>query len=94
MATDKKICLAMFEMFFTDVPKEFYPDIFETIQEHCDIPTITSYSRKDIEKLFKENKWNLQEIYTLNNMEFQRKGKYKYFHTPSDGWIQIVIGNI
>jgi len=27
-------------------------------------------------------------------MEFQRKGKYKYFHTPSDGWIQIVNGNI
>jgi hypothetical protein len=33
MATDKKICVAMFEMFFADVPKEFYPDIFETIQK-------------------------------------------------------------
>ena len=78
-----------------DIDRRKIPrDIFETIQDHCDISTITSYSRKDIEKLFNENKWNLQEIYTLNNMEFQRKGKYKYFHTPSDGWIQIVNGNI
>ncbi len=33
MATDKKICLAMFDMFFTDVPKDFYPDIYASIQK-------------------------------------------------------------
>ena len=33
MATDKKICLAMFTMFFNDVPKEFHPDIYASIQK-------------------------------------------------------------
>jgi len=33
LPTDKKICLAMLEMFMKDVPKEFYPDIFATIKK-------------------------------------------------------------
>ena len=33
MPTDKKICTAMLEMFFNDVPKEFHPDIYATIQK-------------------------------------------------------------
>jgi Peptidase S46 len=32
MPTDKKICLAMLNMFYADVPKEFHPDIYATIQ--------------------------------------------------------------
>jgi hypothetical protein len=33
METDKKICIAMMEMFYKDVPEEFYPDVFTTIQK-------------------------------------------------------------
>jgi hypothetical protein len=33
METDKKICKAMLEMFFEDVPKDYHPDIFTTIQK-------------------------------------------------------------
>jgi hypothetical protein len=33
MPTDKKIAIAMLNMFFNDVPKEFHPDIYTTIQK-------------------------------------------------------------
>jgi len=33
LATDKKICTAMLQMFFTDVPAEFHPDFFQNIQK-------------------------------------------------------------
>lgn len=33
METDKKTCLAMLEMFYEDVPKEFHPDVYTTIQK-------------------------------------------------------------
>jgi hypothetical protein len=33
LPTDKKICNALLDMFFKDVPKEFHPDIFATVQK-------------------------------------------------------------
>jgi len=33
METDKKVCTAMMEMFYKNVPKEFHPDVFSTIQK-------------------------------------------------------------
>lgn len=33
LETDKKICKAMLEMFYEDVPKEFHPDIYATVQK-------------------------------------------------------------
>ena len=33
MPTDKKICTALLQMFYNDVPKEFHPEVFATIQK-------------------------------------------------------------
>jgi len=33
METDKKICQALLEMFYEDVPKDYHPDVFTTIQK-------------------------------------------------------------
>jgi hypothetical protein len=44
MPTDKKITTALLQMFSTDVPKEFHPDVFETIQKKFknDIPAFVN----------------------------------------------------
>ncbi len=69
-------------------------DIFGVIQEHCQTEAITTYTPNDIETILMEAGGNLEENYTLYNMEFKRKGHNRYFITPEDGWINCAIGKI
>jgi O-methyltransferase involved in polyketide biosynthesis len=69
-------------------------DIFGVIQDHCQMSEITTYTRTDIENIMRDAGGNLQENYTLNNMEFQRKGQNRYFITPADGWVNCALGTL
>ena len=50
METDKKICQAMLEMFYEDVPKDYHPDVFATIDKKYK-GEISSY----VEELFSKS---------------------------------------
>lgn len=69
-------------------------DIFRIIQEQCGIPEITTHTRDDIKKVLRGAGGHLHESFNLNEMEFKRKGRNRYFMNPDDGWIECALGTI
>jgi hypothetical protein len=68
METDKKICLAMLEMFYEDVPKDYDPDVFTTIQKKYKAD-ISSY----VDELFSKSIFASKD----KILEFLSKPDYK-----------------
>jgi O-methyltransferase involved in polyketide biosynthesis len=68
--------------------------VFSVIQEDCELESISSYTKEELEAFFCENGGHLLATYSMTDMEVARTGTKTRFQNTSDGWIECAIGTV
>ncbi len=69
-------------------------NVFNLIQERCNVPEINKYSEKEVYELFEELNCKMISHFDMSDMEKIRKKHNEYFSTSKPGWIEIIIAKI
>ncbi|MGF7117794.1 class I SAM-dependent methyltransferase [Methanobacterium oryzae] len=74
--------------------RDIAENIFNLIQEWCNVPEITKYSKKEVYSFFEDLNCKIIHHFNMKEMEKMRKKRNEYFGTSKPGWIEIIIARI
>jgi hypothetical protein len=65
-------------------------EIFDIIHDNCELESITSYIKDELQSFFEECGGKFLNRYTLTDMELYRTAVNTYFKNSTDGWIECL----